>query len=96
MGYEYHMIPIEKKQLILFVGIQATGKSSFYKTHFYDSHVRINRDMLKTKHREKTLFETCLTIEQSMVLDNTNVTQLLRALYCKSKRGRFHGSGVLF
>lgn len=97
MGYEYHMIPIEKKQLILFVGIQATGKSSFYKAQFYDSHVRINRDMLKTKHREKTLFETCLTIEQSMVLDNTNVTQLLRAPFiAKAKEADFTVVGCYF
>lgn len=76
----------EKKQLILFVGIQATGKSCFYKAHFYDTHVRINRDMLNTKHREKTLFETCLSLEQSVVVDNTNVTKQVRQYFIQQAK----------
>jgi predicted kinase len=45
---------------IIFVGIQATGKSTFFKERFFDTHVRINLDMLKTRHREETLFNACL------------------------------------
>ena len=39
-------------EMVLFVGIQATGKSSFYLERFFRTHVRINLDMLKTHHRE--------------------------------------------
>ncbi len=35
-------------QAILFSGIQATGKSSFYRERFFHTHVRINLDMLRT------------------------------------------------
>lgn len=68
-------------EAVLFVGIQATGKSTFYREHFADTHVRINLDMLKTRHREKCLFECCLDIQQPFVIDNTNLTQQDRQRY---------------
>jgi hypothetical protein len=42
-------------ELALFIGIQATGKSSFYKERFYRTHVRVNYDMVKTRDREAIL-----------------------------------------
>lgn len=68
-------------EAILFIGIQATGKSSFYKAHFADTHIRINLDMLKTRHREKKLLECCLNIQQAFVIDNTNLTRQDRQRY---------------
>lgn len=68
-------------EAILFIGIQATGKSSFYQRHFADTHIRINLDMLKTRHREKRLFECCLDIQQPFVLDNTNLSRQDRQRY---------------
>ena len=71
-------------EIILFIGIQAAGKSTFYKDRFADTHVRINLDMLKTRHREKKLFECCLEIQQSVVIDNTNLTRADRLRYITS------------
>ena len=68
-------------QAIIFVGIQASGKSTFYSQCFFRTHIRINLDMLKTRHREKRLFETCLEITQSFVVDNTNPTPEERRRY---------------
>ena len=68
-------------EAILFIGIQATGKSSFYRANFVDTHIRINLDMLKTRHREKRLFECCLDIQQPFVLDNTNLSRQDRQRY---------------
>lgn len=59
-------------QAIVFIGIQASGKSTFYSQKFANTHVRINLDMLKTRYRERRLLETCLEIKQSFVIDNTN------------------------
>lgn len=61
-------------QLILFIGIQGTGKSTFYKQNFVDSHIRLNFDMLKTKHRENLLFQACLNSKTPTVIDKTNPT----------------------
>jgi predicted kinase len=68
-------------EVVILVGIQATGKSTFYKTHFSDTHVRINLDMLRTRHRERKLFELCLELRQPCVVDNTNLTRQDRQRY---------------
>lgn len=68
-------------QLIVFTGIQASGKSSFYLLNLYQSHLRINLDMLKTRHRENIIFEACLASKTKMVIDNTNPTRGDRARY---------------
>ena len=47
-------------EMVLFIGIQATGKSSFYLERFFRTHVRVNLDMLKTHHREDLLVKACL------------------------------------
>ncbi len=66
-------------EAILFIGVQGSGKSSFYKERFYETHLRINRDMLKTQNRERRLIETCLELRQAFVIDNTLATRSERA-----------------
>ncbi|WP_174493512.1 ATP-binding protein [Acinetobacter sp. Marseille-Q1623] len=68
-------------QLIIFTGVQASGKSTFYKEYFYKTHLRLNLDMLKTRHRENILFEAALASKTKMVIDNTNMTKADRARY---------------
>ncbi|MCU1288013.1 MAG: putative kinase [Acidobacteria bacterium] len=68
-------------EAVIFVGIQGAGKSTFCKERFYDSHVRINLDMLRTRRRETLLFEACLEAKQKFVLDNTNLTREEREKY---------------
>ena len=62
-------------EAVIFIGIQGSGKSTFFKERFFDSHVRINLDMLKTKNRERLMFEACLEAKQKFVLDKTNLTR---------------------
>lgn len=68
-------------EMILFVGIQAAGKSTFYQRQFFDTHLRLNLDMLRTRHRERTLLQACLQTQQRLVIDNTNPTIVERAAY---------------
>jgi predicted kinase len=68
-------------EAVIFVGIQASGKSTFYTERFFDTHVRINLDMLRTRHREKLLLAACLEGKQPFVVDNTNPTHKERARY---------------
>ncbi|HLO47431.1 MAG TPA: AAA family ATPase [Kamptonema sp.] len=79
------------------MGIQASGKSTFYSQCFFQTHIRINLDMLKTRHREKRLLETCLEIAQSFVVDNTNPTPEDRKRYIEpAKKQDFHIIGYYF
>ncbi len=68
-------------EIILFMGIQASGKSTFYQEYFSNTHIRINLDMLKTRHREKILLNACLEAKQRFVVDNTNPTVADRKKY---------------
>ena len=73
-------------ECIIFIGLQASGKSAFYREQFFRTHVRVNLDMLRTRHREKCLIEACLGIQQSFVVDNTNPTKEDRRKYVEAAR----------
>ena len=68
-------------EAILFIGVQGSGKSSFYRERFADTHVRINLDMLRTRRREQILLAACIDARQSFVIDNTNALEGARARY---------------
>jgi predicted kinase len=68
-------------EAVIFIGGQGSGKSTFYRETFFDTHVRINLDMLRTRHREKLILEACIAAQQSFVVDNTNPTPADRARY---------------
>lgn len=84
-------------ECIIFVGIQASGKSTFYKEHFFSSHMRINLDMLRTRHRETTFIENCLKTQLPFVIDNTNPTFENREKYIRAaKEHKFKVLGYYF
>lgn len=66
---------------VLFIGAQGSGKSTFYRERFSDTHVRINLDMLKTWQREQIFLNACIEARQSFVIDNTNALESDRARY---------------
>ncbi len=37
------------KEVVILVGMQGSGKSTFFKQRFVDTHSRINLDMLQTR-----------------------------------------------
>jgi predicted kinase len=69
--------------LIIFIGIQGSGKSTFYEKNFKNTFVRVNLDELKTRNREKILFKTSLLKKENIVIDNTNPTVADRERYIK-------------
>lgn len=84
-------------EIILFMGIQATGKSTFYQEYFSNTHIRINLDMLKTRHREKIILNACLEAKQRLVVDNTNPTVASRERYITpAKASEFKIIGYYF
>ncbi len=67
--------------VILFIGLQGAGKSTFYQTQFALTHVYVSKDAL---HRSKTmnkapkqymLVDEALRAGRSVVIDNTNPTK---------------------
>lgn len=84
-------------ECIIFMGIQATGKSTFYKERYVDTHLRLNMDMLKTRYREKLLLQALLESKQQFVVDNTNPLPEDRFTYIEeAKKHRFSVVGFYF
>jgi predicted kinase len=84
-------------EMILFIGMQASGKSTFYKERFFDSHVRISMDLLRTRNRESIFVQTCLSTQQRFVVDNTNPTRAERARYIEeARKAKFRVIGYFF
>jgi len=84
-------------EAIIFVGIQATGKSTFYKEHFFNSHLRISKDLLNTRNKEQRFLDTCFSVQQPFVIDNTNPTKEDRAIFItKAKENRYKVIGYYF
>lgn len=73
---------------VIFMGVQASGKSTFYTTYFFNTHLRISMDMLNTRRKEKELLNTALKLQQRIVIDNTNPTISDREKYIKQFKER--------
>ena len=83
--------------LVILMGIPASGKSTFYQQQFFRTHVRVNLDMLKTRHREDRLLDFCFQTRQPLVVDNTNVAVADRQKYLAlGKHHRFRIRGFYF
>lgn len=69
------------KAVVIMMGLQGSGKSTFYTMHLSDDFVRVNLDTLKTRHQEKLLIDDCIENGKSYAVDNTNPTRLDRERY---------------
>ena len=84
-------------EAVIFIGLQASGKSSFYKERYFSTHVRISLDLLKTRNRERQFLTACLETQQPFVIDNTNPGRDDRAKYIEvSKAARYSVVGYYF
>ena len=84
-------------EAILFIGIQASGKTSFYKEKFLKTHLRISLDLLKTRNKEQQFLQLCFHTGQKFVVDNTNPTLAERSKYiAAAKAVKFKIIGYYF
>ncbi len=70
-----------EKTVVIMMGIQGSGKSTFYHRFLSEDFVRVNLDTLKTRHREGQLVGECIANGQSYAIDNTNPTKEDRMRY---------------
>jgi predicted kinase len=84
-------------EIVIFVGLQGAGKTTYYNQHFAATHQHISRDLAGTAEREAALIRECLSARQSFVVDNTNTTSAVRAaLIQQAKAAGFRISGYFF
>jgi predicted kinase len=84
-------------QAVILIGVPGAGKTSFYRERFFETHLRLSLDMLKTRERERILVAASLMAGQPFVIDNTNVLASDRAGYIgAAKQSGFRVIGYFF
>jgi predicted kinase len=69
-------------ELVIFVGLQGSGKSTFYRSRFASTHFIISKDLMggqRRGDRQKRQLHDALRQGRSVVVDNTNPTAAERA-----------------
>ena len=69
------------KTMVIMMGIQGSGKSTFYRSHLASDYIHVNLDSLKTRYQERLLIERCIQQGQNYAIDNTNPTKEDRQRY---------------
>ena len=70
------------KEAIIFVGIQASGKSTFYKERLEPlGYAHISMDHLHNRKRERQMLDNAIAAGTPIVIDNTNPTREDRQRY---------------
>lgn len=84
-------------ELVIFVGMQASGKSTYYATHLAATRVHVSKDLMKNvrdrEARQRRMIEDALAAGRSVAVDNTNPTPLVRAPLIEL--GRRYGARVI-
>lgn len=86
-------------ELIILVGLQASGKSTFYRMYFAPAgdYVYVSKDRLRNnrqpERRQRQLIEEALAADRSVVVDNTNATVEARAALIQL--GRAYGAAII-
>ena len=68
-------------EIIIFTGIPASGKTTFYEQNFAATHTHISLDILHTRNQENKMLEEVFASGKSCVIDNTNVSVADRKKY---------------
>jgi predicted kinase len=70
-------------ELVILIGLQGSGKSSFYRAYFAATHDWVSKDRFRNNRkpgrRQRLLIEEALAAGRSVVVDNTNATAADRA-----------------
>jgi predicted kinase len=84
-------------ELVIFVGLQASGKSAFFRERFAATHELVSKDLFPTNknrnRRQARLVEAALESGRSVVVDNTNPAPSDREPLVEI--GREFGAGIV-
>lgn len=84
-------------EVIVLMGLQASGKTSFYRARFAATHAHVSKDLLRNSRRparrQGELIEAALRAGRSVVVDNTHPAPADRAEVIAQARA--HGARVV-
>jgi predicted kinase len=84
-------------ELVVFIGLPAAGKSTFFQQRFRDTHVHVSKDLMprsaSKEQRQRALVLEALSAGRSIVVDNVNARVADRAWLISQARA--HGARVI-
>lgn len=84
-------------ELVVLVGLQGSGKSSFVTRYFKDTHAHVSKDLFPHNRdkprRQRQLIDDALAAGRSVVVDNTNARREDRVALIA--QARVHGARVV-
>lgn len=84
-------------EAVILVGLQGSGKTTFFKQNFARTHAHVSRDTVKTAAAETALVSACLKSGASFAIDDTNPTRQSRAAFIRAaKAAGFHAIAIFF
>ena len=84
-------------ELVVFIGLPGSGKSTYFRAHFAATHVHVSKDLMpnarRRDDRQERDIEAALAAGKSVVVDNTNPSREVRAPLIGL--GRRHGARII-
>lgn len=84
-------------ELVIFVGLPAAGKSTYYRTRFAATHVCVSKDLMpnatRREEKQRSMIAAALAEGKSVVVDNTSPSPAERAALIEL--GRRHGARII-
>ena len=84
-------------ECVILIGLPASGKTTFYRERFAETHSHVSKDLLpnnrRSDRRQEELIAESLAQGRSVVVDNTNATVEVRAPLMAL--ARTHGATVV-
>lgn len=63
---------LSEKTMVIFMGLQGSGKTFYYHQHFDGDYEHVNLDELHTRNKENLLIKKLISEGKNFVVDNTN------------------------
>src|SRR5262249_14106357 len=94
-GHRRYCLSVQ--ELVIFVGLPGSGKSTYYFANFAASHAHVSKDLMKGARKldqaQNAMIEIALASGKSVVVDNTSPSAAIRAPLIA--QGRRHGARVI-
>ena len=91
------LVLVVDMELVIFIGLQASGKSTFFRQKFAATHEQVSKDLMRNNknraRRQVQLIEAALQAGRSVVVDNTNPTVEERAVLIQL--GKTYGAEII-